>query len=183
MSRFRARLLQVVGVLVPLILLDQATKRWAVETLRNRPVERFLGDTFRLGYAENTGVFLGWGDRFPPGIRFALFVGLVGIALVAALVYVLRTEALRRPQVIALAAILAGGLSNLGDRVGHDGVVIDFMNLGIGRLRTGVFNVADMAVTGGVLVLLFLGMVQGGKDDRGEEAGESPPDGSEASRD
>ena len=49
--------------------------------------------------------------------------------------------------VARLALLLAGALGNLIDRIRWDGLVIDFLNLGIGPLRTGVFNVADMAVT------------------------------------
>jgi signal peptidase II len=48
-----------------------------------------------------------------------------------------------------------GGIGNLLDRVFYDGRVIDFMNLGIGRLRTGIFNVADVYITIGILLLAF----------------------------
>jgi signal peptidase II len=48
---------------------------------------------------------------------------------------------------------VAGGASNLVDRITY-GMVIDFMNVGIGPLRTGIFNVADIAVVvGGILML------------------------------
>ena len=54
----------------------------------------------------------------------------------------------------ALGLILAGGVGNLIDRVRLDGIVIDFLNLGIGGVRTGIFNVADIAITAGFLLLL-----------------------------
>ncbi|MGC4095906.1 MAG: signal peptidase II [Nitrospira sp.] len=56
---------------------------------------------------------------------------------------------------IAWILILSGGAGNLLDRVLHDGHVIDFMNLGIGSLRTGIFNVADVYITTGVLLLII----------------------------
>lgn len=51
--------------------------------------------------------------------------------------------------------MLSGGLGNLLDRIMNDGRVIDFMNLGIGPLRTGIFNVADVCITIGVVLLIF----------------------------
>ena len=55
----------------------------------------------------------------------------------------------------AFAFICAGGLSNLIDRVAYDGRVVDFLNVGIGALRTGIFNIADMGITFGALLMLL----------------------------
>jgi signal peptidase II len=59
-----------------------------------------------------------------------------------------------RWSVTGLTLLAAGGASNWADRVVH-GRVIDFMNVGIGPLRTGIFNVADVAIMLGVALLLF----------------------------
>jgi len=64
-----------------------------------------------------------------------------------------------------LGLLWAGGASNLIDRLAHDRVV-DFLNVGLGPLRTGIFNVADMAVTAGVLLVLVR---QGSKSATGME--------------
>ena len=53
----------------------------------------------------------------------------------------------------ACALLLAGALGNLIDRVQHDGLVIDFMNLGLGPVRSGIFNVADVAISVGAVAL------------------------------
>ena len=53
------------------------------------------------------------------------------------------------------AFILAGGIGNLIDRATQNGLVTDFLNVGIGPVRTGIFNVADMAVTFGVIVFII----------------------------
>ena len=55
----------------------------------------------------------------------------------------------------SLALIVAGGIGNLIDRLRFGGYVTDFLYLHAWRLHTGVFNVADMAITGGVLWLLL----------------------------
>jgi signal peptidase II len=48
-----------------------------------------------------------------------------------------------------------GGLGNLIDRMMNDGRVVDFVSLGVGSLRTGIMNVADVAVFAGAMLLLF----------------------------
>jgi signal peptidase II len=58
------------------------------------------------------------------------------------------------PALVGLALYFAGGASNLVDRVMR-GSVIDFLNVGVGPLRTGIFNVADMAILLGVGIFLF----------------------------
>jgi signal peptidase II len=60
---------------------------------------------------------------------------------------------------IGAMLFLAGGASNLLDRIMH-GTVVDFMNVGVGSLRTGIFNVADVALMIGV-ALMILGVHRG----------------------
>jgi signal peptidase II len=55
-------------------------------------------------------------------------------------------------QTVAIALICGGGIGNLIDRVRFDGLVTDFLNVGAGPLRTGIFNVADMALMLGLLL-------------------------------
>ena len=62
----------------------------------------------------------------------------------------------RLPIILAIALVVGGGLSNLIDRLVNEGRVVDFMQLGIGPLRTGVFNVADVAIMGGLAVMLVV---------------------------
>ena len=109
----------------------------------------------RLQYAENAGAFLGLGAGLPEPARFALFaLGNAALLLVlAALLW--RASSLGRRELAAFGLLLAGGLSNLVDRLVGGGVVVDFLNLGVGALRTGIFNVADVAITAGALLLLW----------------------------
>lgn len=68
---------------------------------------------------------------------------------------VLFVQPMSLDTVVAWSLVLSGGLGNLVDRIINDGRVIDFMNIGIGSLRTGIFNVADVYITVGVVVLVF----------------------------
>lgn len=60
---------------------------------------------------------------------------------------------------IALALLVAGGLGNLIDRLRY-GNVVDFMNIGVGTLRSGISNVADIAVVFGVILLAAMGIIE-----------------------
>lgn len=130
---------------------DRVTKHIALEALSGGEVHTYLADTIRLEYAENTGGFLGLGANLPGAWRTALFT--IATGLVLAMMAVL---ALRSPWNVWLLTgaclVLAGGASNWIDRVVR-GSVIDFMNVGIGPLRTGVFNVADVAIMAGIAAI------------------------------
>ena len=70
----------------------------------------------------------------------------------------LRRRDLRRTTFLALTLVLAGGLGNLFDRL-KAGFVVDFLVIDLGPVQTGVFNVADVAITGGVALLLLADFV------------------------
>jgi signal peptidase II len=159
----RQRLLLVAVLLTTTIGCDQATKHLAKSTLPGTPTQSFLGDTFRLTYAENPGAFLSLGAALPEAARFwVLNVG-VALVLVALLFHALLGQKVDRNQAAAYALVVGGGLGNWIDRVLRGGTVVDFMNLGVGPVRTGVFNVADVAIMAGAAVLLLGGSLRGGK--------------------
>ena len=64
-------------------------------------------------------------------------------------------------SLIGVALFVAGGASNLVDRIAY-GMVIDFMNVGVGPVRTGIFNVADVAIMLGAGILA----VEGARSNR-----------------
>lgn len=147
------RMLFVALTLVWCVGCDQATKSLATRFLKGAAPTLLLNDSVRLQYAENPGAFLGLGSNLPRSLQFWLLGVGVGVLLLGLLVYALRRQDLDRTTVLALALVCAGGLSNLADRLVL-GVVRDFLHLGLGPLRTGIFNVADVAITSGALILL-----------------------------
>jgi signal peptidase II len=114
----------------------------------------YLGDLLRLQFAQNPGAFLSFGESLTPDLRYYAFVVGVSALVVAMLAWAVGSSRLTLLQRLALAAVSAGGLGNLIDRLRFEGSVTDFLNLGIGPLRTGIFNVADVVLTAGVIVLL-----------------------------
>lgn len=140
-----------------LFIFDHATKFLAIKTLKYHPPKIFFNDLARLQYAENSGAFLGLGSDFHPTLRLAIFVGFVAIVLIFFTYQLVRdTREAVIPRIhYAQAAIVSGGFANLMDRIFRENhAVVDFMNIGIGQtLRTGIFNIADMAILFGFFAL------------------------------
>ena len=147
------RLALVVLVLASCVGCDQATKRVAVAALEGQPTKCLLGDTLRLGLARNEGAFLSMGANLPHDQRFWLLTVSVGMLLAGLLAFTLKSKKLSLLQVAGLAMVLGGGASNWLDRARDGGAVVDF--LGIGSLRTGIFNVADVAILAGVALMVW----------------------------
>ena len=150
------RLGLLLALFVSCVGCDQVTKSIAARALAALPRQSFLGDTVRLEYALNPGAFLGMGGDLSSGARFWGLTVING-ALLAVLAYVLITRWDMAPgNFAAWALILAGGVGNLIDRVSQHGLVTDFLNVGIGPIRTGIFNVADVSVTAGFALFLVV---------------------------
>ena len=137
-----------------ILVVDLITKRLVLanaDSLRFDRVE-VLGDFFRLAYVRNPGAAMG----LTPFGRWAL----VGISVGAAVLlvwFLITTQHGLRVRRLAMGLILGGALGNLVDRVFYDGLVVDFLDFGIGIHRFWTFNVADIGVTcGGALLLLCL---------------------------
>lgn len=142
-------------VVASLLVVDQVTKEVAIHFLKGRATMTFLGDTFRLQYAENKGAFLSLGAGLSEGHRFWL-LGVIVLVFLGLYSYHLLKGMPSREVVAGISLVVGGGVSNLIDRFfRQEGSVIDFMNMGIGSLRTGIFNIADMAIVVGVLLLFY----------------------------
>lgn len=154
MSQFK-RSAAVFLLLILCVGCDQVTKDVAHQYLAFEPPQSWLRDTIRLEYAENTGAFLSVGSELSKELRILLFQVFPALWLVTLTIVLFFAERTPIHTTIAWGLVLSGGVGNLMDRILHDGRVIDFMNLGIGSLRTGIFNVADVCITVGVLLLVF----------------------------
>ena len=154
MARVGVRLLLFIAIAAT-IGCDRLTKHAAATTLADSPARSFLADTIRLEYAENTGAFLGLGADWPRPVRMTIFAA-ANAALLTVLVIAARRGRWATPALVGVALIAAGGASNLVDRISY-GTVIDFINVGIGPVRTGIFNVADVAIMLGAGILVSEG--------------------------
>jgi signal peptidase II len=153
--RTSRRALAALAIVAGTIGCDRVTKHYAARELMGSPGKSYLADTLRVEYVENSGGFLSMGANLPERTRTLIFV--VGTAAVLiGLSFGLLRHGRSGWGTLGLSLIWAGGISNLIDRIAH-GHVADFLNLGIGPLRTGIFNVADVAITCGVGLILLTG--------------------------
>jgi signal peptidase II len=133
-----------------LVVLDVITKYIVERSLTLYHPVPVLGDFFRLTYIYNRGAAFGlslgeYSRHF--------FLVLTVIALVVLFLWFRSTLASDRLRLFAIASVTGGAIGNLIDRVRHEHGVVDFLDFGLGNLRWPVFNVADIAVTVGALLL------------------------------
>jgi signal peptidase II len=146
----RRSLLLLVSVAGIVFALDRWTKQWASSTLPyNQPVP-VLGEFLRLTYTRNSGVAFGLGQG--TGFPYYLFSILAAIAI---LWMFLRRQVPSLPRQLALALIFGGALGNLWDRL-RAGEVVDFIEVGVRAWYWPVFNVADSAVSVGVVMFALM---------------------------
>ena len=147
------RTVLISSLILGTIIIDQAVKELASNRLRGHDVILYLDGMVRLQYAENSGAFLSFGSHLDSQVRFIASIAItVFLTWLIWGVYQKRSQ-MDRPTSIGLTLLVAGGYANLIDRFWR-GSVTDYLNLGIGQLRTGIFNVADVVIVIGVAVLL-----------------------------
>jgi len=154
---------------------DQVTKTAAqVHVPSSYPVQ-IMGDVFRFQYSTNRGAFMGLGAGLPSPVRFWGLIVFVGVALIGMLRFVWTSREMRHPaSILGASLIIGGGFSNLIDRLLNDGAVVDFMNVGVGNLRTGIFNLADVAITFGAGALLAWSLFLRGAGGTGRQGDREP---------
>lgn len=129
---------------------DLATK-WVVRTsLAQYQQVEIVGDYLRLTYIYNPGA--AFGIYLGPYSR-PIFLILGILALVVVVAMLVRVRDGERTQMVALPAILGGALGNLANRVLIEQGVVDWIDVGVGALRWPVFNLADIAITTGAVLL------------------------------
>ncbi len=152
------KIILVLSILVVWVGLDQWTKVLATQYLKDSAPLNYFNGMFQLLYAENPGAFLGMGGNMSSMTRFIIFGLFVALGLVV-MFWSLMKNKISKNETVAYSFILAGGIGNVIDRLTHaNGHVIDFMFIDLkfaALARTGVFNIADVAIVIGVIILLF----------------------------
>lgn len=158
----------MVAVVSLVVVLDQLTKWWALSSLEGSPpVEVFWTLRFRLVF--NRGTAFGLGSRFGP------LIAILGVVIVIFLARAGGTLAGRFAR-LSLGLVLGGAIANLADRIFRDGTgflggkVVDFLDL----QWWPVFNVADMAITGGAVLLFLAAWKDTGLDAEGDQPAVTP---------
>ncbi|WP_179335648.1 signal peptidase II [Winogradskyella costae] len=124
-----------------------------------------IQDYFQLIWVENKGAFLGMGSDMNPTLRLIFLLILPTLVLAYVIYYIIKTKELDRMSLIAFCCIAGGGIANVFDRIVF-GQVTDFFYINLGGVfKTGIFNVADMSVTIGMVILLLSGIFNNKKKE------------------
>jgi signal peptidase II len=134
---------------------DHASKRIAQVALAEAGVVSLAAGVVQLELVANHGAFLSLGRELPLPLRRLVLLVLPPLLLALVCASFLRLRGASTRSLVGLACVAGGGLANWLDRLLHGGAVTDFVSLGVGPLRTGVFNLADVVIFAGLGVLLL----------------------------
>ncbi len=151
------RLGLVISIILLCVVCDQVSKALVDRWLASSEPVSWLNDSVHFERSQNDGAILGLGASLPQSLRLFLAVALNGATLLIALSLAFDPQSLTGLQISGIALLAGGGVSNLIDRLYNDGAVFDFVRLGWGWARTGIFNLADVAIVVGVLMVLVFG--------------------------
>ena len=146
------RFLAIFLILGSTVGCDQATKHFARAQL-SQSSSKLPGGFIEFTLAENPGAFLSLGASLSEAARGGLLTVGVSLGLILMLAYLIHNSRLHWLSFLGLASVWAGGISNLIDRFVRHGLVTDFILLRAGPLHTGIFNVADLAIVFGLIIL------------------------------
>ena len=147
------------NILITIIVLlgiafDQISKVWVRNNFESYIETSIVGDIFTLIKVENTGAFLGMGSELPETLRVLLLIVVPVIVLVGITVYTYLEKSLDKTSIIGFSLIIGGGVGNIFDRIVY-GSVTDFLYLNFEFFKTGIFNIADLSVTTGMILILI----------------------------
>lgn len=137
------------------ITLDQISKFWIRANVEPFSKSEILGKYFTLHNVENKGAFLGLGSDFNPTLKIILLLILPVLVLGFVLYQVFKEKSMDRFSLVGFCFIIGGGIANVFDRFMY-GSVTDFWHIDLGgSFKTGIFNIADLSVTSGMILLLI----------------------------
>ena len=168
--------LKIFGVVFPVVMvLDLITKRWALSTLASQRGE-LLGGLVPLTLAFNKGA--AFGIRLGEDSRW-FFVPITVIALGLLLLLLRQASSRDYLRIVAISLVVSGAIGNLYDRLRWSRGVVDFIGpIDLGFWDFPIFNVADMAITCGAILLALSFWMEERVDAAAEGHAEAPPIGS-----
>lgn len=150
------RSITIIAIIIATIAIDQISKVLVRAYVEPGSQTKIIGNYFTLHNVENVGAFLGMGSNLNPTLKLILLLILPIVVLGFVLIHILKNKDLDRLSLIAFSIIVGGGIANVYDRIVY-GSVTDFFYMKLtDTLHTGIFNVADLFVTTGMIMLLVV---------------------------
>ncbi|TBN02376.1 signal peptidase II [Hyunsoonleella flava] len=160
--KFTRRTAFIVLTIVLTIAVDQISKVLVVNNIEPRTKTSYgetislIGDYFTMMHVKNEGAFLGMGSDLEGPLKIVLLLVLPVIVLGFVLRHIIKDKSLDNWSLFAFASIIGGGIANVYDRFAY-GEVTDFLYIQItDTIRTGIFNLADLSVTTGMIILVVM---------------------------
>jgi signal peptidase II len=147
------RLFLIFSILLLNISCDQVSKHYVRNNFSYHDAIRLVSNHVTFTKVENTGAFLSLGADMSRPLKFILLEFLPIAFLVGGLVYMVAKSRLDLLTLTGLCFIIGGGAGNLFDRI-YYGSVTDFMHIDFVIFETGVFNMADVSIVVGLLIML-----------------------------
>jgi signal peptidase II len=148
------RTLVILTILSSNIGCDQISKNIVRQRINYNEQIGLINNYLTLTKIENTGAFLSVGQSLPAPIKILLLTILPLIVLGLAFIYLLTKKNLSNLTIIGICFIVGGGVGNIYDRVIY-GSVTDFLHIDFVIFQTGIFNMADVSIMTGTLLVLF----------------------------
>jgi signal peptidase II len=150
------RRLPYLAIVAAVVVLDQLTKRWVQDEIGVHESRSIIDGFLSLTHGRNPGIAFGvLSEGGLPFQALALTI-LGGVAVVALSVYAVRIDPAHRLRLVALSLVIGGAVGNLIDRVRY-GSVVDFIHVYWRSHQWPDFNVADSAISVGVILLVLEG--------------------------
>jgi signal peptidase II len=147
----------IILILVSTVGCDQFSKKLVRQKIGTNQEISLIRNYVTLTKIENTGAFLSIGQSLPQPVKIVVLTVLPLLAIGFALLILLTRNNLPYLSIWGMCFIVGGGIGNIYDRIVH-GSVTDFVHLDFGIFETGIFNMADVSImTGMLLVLADLG--------------------------
>jgi len=144
----------IILLVIANIAVDQISKFWVravVEPFSSSPI---IGDYLTLRNVENDGAFLGMGGDLNPTVKLFVLLIIPAAVLLYVLYYMFKEKQMDILSLIGFSFVVGGGIANVFDRFVY-GSVTDFLFIDLGFVRTGIFNIADLSVTTGMILILW----------------------------
>ena len=155
------RYYKISSLIILSIFFDQLSKFWIRNNIESYNEIELIGSFFTLIRVENSGAFLGMGSELSYIPKLILLIIFPIVVLVALSIYTYMDKKLDNLSLVGFSLIIGGGVANIFDRIVYGSVTdILYINLG-GFLKTGIFNIADLSVTTGMILILIASFKKG----------------------
>ncbi len=133
---------------------DQLSKKVVRNKIQKNERIQVIQDNLILTRVENTGAAYSWGSDWNPTVKRIVLQIIPAIVLIVLLGMVLMKKEYTKIIIIGFSFVIGGGIGNVFDRIAY-GRVTDFLYIDLGFFSTEIFNMADVSIVIGALMVLI----------------------------